>query len=128
MNKEDYEALENYYKLVCEDISRQRARVGGDWVVAGVVVQKHQRDLIRSEHISLSRFGHCHCHCHCFIRKLLGPDLVIVILTMPREKIRKRLKERHPKKEDKKLIDILMVILRLCIHLRKHSIYNFVFS
>ena len=54
MKRGDYEALENYYKLVCEDISSQRARVGGDWVVAGVVLQKHQRDLIRSEHFRLS--------------------------------------------------------------------------
>ena len=47
LKKEDYEGLETFYKLVCEDISSQRARVGGDWVVAGVVIQKHQRDLIR---------------------------------------------------------------------------------
>ena len=47
LNKEDYEALEKYYNLLCEDISSQRRRVGGDWAVAGVVLQKHQRDLIR---------------------------------------------------------------------------------
>ena len=47
LNKEDYDSLEKFYKLLCEDISSQRTRVGGDWVVAGVVLQKHQRDLIR---------------------------------------------------------------------------------
>ena len=47
LKKEDYEALEKYYGLICEDISSQRARVGGDWAVAGCVIQKHQRDLIR---------------------------------------------------------------------------------
>ena len=55
MKKEDYDAVERQYKLLCEDISSQRARVGGDWVVAGCVLQKHQRDLIRSEHFSLSQ-------------------------------------------------------------------------
>ena len=47
MKKEDYETLEKFYKLLCEDISSQRTRVGGDWVVAGVVLRKDQRDLIR---------------------------------------------------------------------------------
>ena len=47
LKKEDYEALEKYFKLLCEDISSQRTRVGGDWVVAGFVSQKHERDLIR---------------------------------------------------------------------------------
>ena len=47
MKKKDYDDVERRYKLLCEDISSQRARVGGDWVVAGVVLQKHQRDLIR---------------------------------------------------------------------------------
>lgn len=47
LKKEDYEAIENFYELLCKDISSQRARIGGDWVVAGVVIQKHQRDIIR---------------------------------------------------------------------------------
>ena len=48
LNKEDYEALEKFYKSLCEDISSQRTRVGGDWAVAGGVLKKHERDLIRS--------------------------------------------------------------------------------
>ena len=47
LNKEDYEALEKFYKLLCEDITSQRTRVGGDWAMAGVVSKKHERDLIR---------------------------------------------------------------------------------
>ena len=39
----------------------------------------------------------------------MGPELIIVILTMPNKNIRKRLFNRHPK--DKKLVDILMVKL-----------------
>ena len=48
---------------------------------------------------------------HCHNRKILGPELVIVILTMPRKIVKKRLEERHPKKEEKGTIDRLMVIM-----------------
>ena len=48
-------------------------------------------------------------------RKFLGPELVVVILTMPRKNVRKRLKKRHPKKTDKGIIKWLMVILLLFI-------------
>ena len=48
---------------------------------------------------------------HCHRRKILGPELVIVILTMPREIVEKRLEERHPRKEEKGTIDRLMVIM-----------------
>ena len=44
-------------------------------------------------------------------RKFLGPELVIVILTMPSKSRKKRLKQRHPKKEDKEAVEVLMVIL-----------------
>ena len=42
-------------------------------------------------------------------RKFLGPELVIVILTMPRKDVKKRLEKRYPKIEDKATIDFLMV-------------------
>ena len=42
-------------------------------------------------------------------RKFLGPQLVIVILTMQKEHRRKRLEKRH-KEEDTELVDVLMVI------------------
>ena len=47
LNKEDYDSLEKFYKLLCEDISSQRTRVGGDWAMAGYVIYKDHRDLIR---------------------------------------------------------------------------------
>ena len=46
-------------------------------------------------------------------RKFLGPELVIVIPTMPRKDVKKRLKKRHPKKSDKWIVEVLMVILLL---------------
>ena len=39
----------------------------------------------------------------------MGPQLVIVILTMQKEHRRKRLEKRH-KGEDTELVDVLMVI------------------
>ena len=42
-------------------------------------------------------------------RKFLGPELVVVILTMPRKDVKKRLEKRYPKIEDKATIDFLMV-------------------
>ena len=47
LNKEDYDSIEKFYKLLCEDISSQRTRVGGDWVAAGALNKKYERDLIR---------------------------------------------------------------------------------
>ena len=37
-----------YYDLLCQDITRERARIGGDWVVAGVAINKEHRQMIRS--------------------------------------------------------------------------------
>ena len=45
--KEDHEAIKKYFELICEDISSQRTRVGGDWAMAGYVIYKDHRDLIR---------------------------------------------------------------------------------
>ena len=41
------------------------------------------------------------------VRKLLGPDLIIVILTMSEKNIERRLRDRHQK--DGKFVDMLMV-------------------
>ena len=46
-----------------------------------------------------------------FHRKLLGPELVIVILTMPQNELKRRLQKRHFKKEEAKFVDYLMVRL-----------------
>ena len=52
---------------MCGDIKRERARIGGDWAVAGVVLDKNSRQHIRSE---------------------LGRDLVFVVLSMEEEQVR----------------------------------------
>merc|ERR1719300_1793006 len=60
----DKELLLEYYVALCEDINKQKERIGGDWAVAHVVLSKEVRDTLR---------------------RILGPDLVIIILTMSKE-------------------------------------------
>ena len=36
-----------FYDLMCEDIKRERARIGGDWAVANAVASQEFRDFIR---------------------------------------------------------------------------------
>ena len=71
---------------MCGDIKRERARIGGDWAVAGVVLDKNSRQHIRSE---------------------LGRDLVFVVLSMEEEQVRARLEERHG--GNKETVEMLMV-------------------
>ena len=41
------EDLESFYSALCEDIARQRERMGGDWVIATVIEKRVWRDFIR---------------------------------------------------------------------------------
>ena len=42
------EIKEGYYSLFCEDVRNERARVGGDWVVADAgLIDKFCRDYVR---------------------------------------------------------------------------------
>ena len=49
LSKAEEEYFDKHYTLLCEDIARQRQRIGGHWVIAGVILSKHDRDLIRSD-------------------------------------------------------------------------------
>ena len=79
LNKEDYEALEKSYELLCEDISSQRKRIGGDWVIAQAVPTREIRKRIRSK---------------------LGPNLLFVVLHMTKEDQAARIRARHGDQED----------------------------
>jgi len=70
----DKEGLQDYYGALCEDISRERKRIGGDWAIAGVALTQEHRDFIRSK---------------------LDSDLTFVILTMDMDDVRKRVEKRH---------------------------------
>ena len=49
LSKTEEEYFDKHYTLLCEDIARERQRIGGDWAIAGVILTKHDRDLIRSD-------------------------------------------------------------------------------
>ena len=69
---EDYN-LEEFYSIMCEDILKERKRVGGDWAVAQAVPTRKLRDLIKSK---------------------LGPDLLFVVLDLDEDLHRERLSPR----------------------------------
>ena len=78
MNGKPY-SLDAFYTALCEDIRRERARVGGDWVVTQAVPTRALRDLIRDT---------------------LGPDLVFVVLVLDKDHQRERLSTRKQFGED----------------------------
>ena len=43
----DQDLLRMYYAHLCQDILRERKRIGGDWVVAYVAFNKQLRQLVR---------------------------------------------------------------------------------
>jgi len=71
-NGEDYD-MEDFYTLLCENIVKERQRVGGDWVVAQAVPTRKLRELVRS---------------------LLGQELVFVVLDLDEDLLKRRLKPR----------------------------------
>ena len=70
----EQKSLENFYASMCKDIITEKKRMGGDWVVAQAVPSRALRDHIRSQ---------------------LGPDLIFVVLSMPKEDQKARLIQRH---------------------------------
>ena len=56
------------------DICKQRKRLGGDWAIAQAVFSRAQRDQIR---------------------KIIGPDLIFMVLNLTKECQSKRLENRH---------------------------------
>merc|ERR1719369_106501 len=68
-NGEEY-SLEEVYSLMCEDVKKQRTRIGGDWVVVHAVPTRKLRDMIKDK---------------------LGPGVVFVVLDMDETYQRERL-------------------------------------
>ena len=44
----DRELEREFYTHMCADINRERARIGGDWAIAAVTLNRQIRDRIRS--------------------------------------------------------------------------------
>ena len=45
--EKDVELFKEYLDLLCEDIQREKSRLGGDWAVAMVVQHRVVREFIR---------------------------------------------------------------------------------
>ena len=73
--------FEPMMRIIAEDIFKQRKRIGGDWSVDFAVFSRKQRDMLR---------------------KILGPDLVFIVLNMTVECQKERLIGRHGKGEESK--------------------------
>ena len=59
---------------IANDILKQRQRIGGDWSIAFAVFSRKQRDIIR---------------------KILGPDVIFIVLNLTKDCTKKRLASRH---------------------------------
>ena len=70
----DAEEMNEYYRVMALDIAKQKERIGGDWAVASILVSKEVRS---------------------FLRSVLGPELVILCLTMSDSERRERILQRH---------------------------------
>ena len=110
LSREESELVERFFQLICGDIARERGRIGGNWVIAGTIHFRQHRDIIKSVQSSLKK-GPMFAKLTIFIsfRKLLGPDLVIVMLTLPKESVRERLTKRHINENSEQLLDYMMV-------------------
>ena len=85
----DKEVVEEVYQEVCKDIRKERARVGGDWVVAGVLNTPHTRQVVRSA---------------------LGPEVEMVVLNMAEADQEARVMARHA--GDQTIVDVIKVGLK----------------
>lgn len=87
----DQEGANAFYGLMCEDIKKERKRIGGDWAIAAVTFKRETRDFIRSR---------------------LGPDLVFVVLNMEEKEAKKRVLARHS--GDERALKMMMEVNKIC--------------
>ena len=71
--------LQDFCELMANDILKQRNRIGGDWSVAFACFSRHQREIIR---------------------KILGPDVIFIVMSLTRETTMKRLQGRFGDNEN----------------------------
>jgi len=73
-NQYDKEGIFEFYRHMAADIKREQSRIGGDFAIANILSSAELRAMMRS---------------------LLGPDLIIVVLSMSSADRRARVLERH---------------------------------
>ena len=67
---------------MANDILKQRSRIGGDWSIAFACFSRQQRELIR---------------------KILGPDVIFIVMSLTKETTMKRLQGRFGEDENGEL-------------------------
>ena len=82
----DRTATDEYYRLMAEDIKKEKARIGGDWVVAFAIPERRDRDVFR---------------------EVLGDNAIFVVLDISFDLVKERLAGRE---KDDVVIDILASI------------------
>ena len=70
---EDRSHTEQYFNLMAQDIKRERERVGGDWIIAFAMPKRLDRDIFR---------------------KIIGEDLIFVVLDISLDLVKERLAGR----------------------------------
>merc|ERR1712032_1094586 len=70
----DRSATNYFFRLMAEDIKKERARVGGDWVVAYAMPERRDRDVFR---------------------EVLGNNTIFVVLEISFDLVKKRLSGRE---------------------------------
>ena len=68
------EWMETASEDMANDVLKQSKRIGGDWSIAFAVFSRKQRDIIR---------------------KILGPDVIFMVLNLTKDCTKKRLASRH---------------------------------
>ena len=71
--------LEDFCVLMANDVLKQRSRIGGDWSIAFACFSRQQRELIR---------------------KILGPDVIFIVMSLTKETTMKRLQGRFGEDEN----------------------------
>ena len=72
--KYDTDKVRELYTIMCQDITKEQKRIGGNWAVAQAIPTRLLRDHIRSK---------------------MGPNLIFIVLHMRKEDQIERLKARH---------------------------------
>ena len=83
--------IEEGVRMICRDIKRERARIGGDWAICCVLHTKKIREVVREE---------------------LGKDLLIICLNMEMEEQMARIRSRHL--GDEKVVERMKTVYNLC--------------
>ena len=87
----DYHVIEEGVRMICQDIKKERARIGGDWAVSCVLHTKKMREIVREE---------------------LGKELLVICLNMEMEEQMDRIRSRHL--GDEKVVERMKTVYNLC--------------